>query len=214
MRAYVDKPKNDRSGQKIGSWTLLHISGVKRLKNAINNKHTVIWMYSCQCDCGNICDVGWPDIAAKRSTKCFDCHFKECVLNSQRCISNFKNKNSNYKGTNDIPHIFFSRAKKGAENRDIEFNISIEDMQNQWDVQKGLCYYTGIPLIFYMTKNIDRRENLSFKASLDRIDSNLGYTKENIAWTTKTINCTKLDLTKKAFLKMCELVYLYNKDKL
>lgn len=211
-RPQIEKPRTDRSGQKIWSWTLLSICGVKRLKNKINKKHTVIWMYECLCDCGRIGIVGWPDIAAGRSTKCVDCHYEEFLLDSQKGVSNFKNKNPNYKGTKDIPHVFFSRAKAGAEARNLEFRITIEDMQKQWEKQKGLCYYTGMPLKFYLTKEIDKREELSFKSSLDRVDSNLGYFPENIVWTGKTINCTKWDLNKKDFLKMCELVYLYNKE--
>ena len=181
------KPKKDRSGQRFGSWLLLNVSGVKRLSNKINDKHTVIWIYSCLCDCGKTFEVGWPDISSGRSTKCADCNIAEVLFNSQKGVSNFKNKNPNYRGTKDIPHVFFSRAKANAEIRNLEFKITIEDMQNQWDKQNGFCYYTGHPLKFYLSKNIDKRECLSFKASLDRIDSRIGYTIENIVWTGKTV---------------------------
>jgi hypothetical protein len=140
-----------------------------------------------------------------------ECHLEKSILNSQLGVSNFKNKNPNYRGTKDIPHVFFSRAKYGAIDRNIEFNITIEDMQNQWDKQFGLCYYTGRPLRFYLTKTVDKRNTLSFKASLDRRDSSLGYSIDNIVWTTKTINCFKMDLSEKDFVELCTMVYDYSR---
>jgi hypothetical protein len=43
-------------------------------------------------------------------------------------------------------------------------------------------------------------------ASLDRIDSSKGYTKNNIQWIYKPINSMKRDYTQERFIELCKLV--------
>ena len=50
-------------------------------------------------------------------------------------------------------------------------------------------------------------------ASLDRIDSTKGYTKNNIQWVHKTINKMKNVLHDEEFIQWCNLIANYNKEK-
>lgn len=78
--------------------------------------------------------------------------------------------------------------RRAAKTRNLEFNITEEDIQEQFILQEGKCFYSGINL------NIkDIGEFCSF--SVDRIDNELGYTKENIVLTIAKINTMKSDLT-------------------
>jgi hypothetical protein len=43
-------------------------------------------------------------------------------------------------------------------------------------------------------------------ASIDRIDSNLGYTESNVVWVHKDVNIMKNNFTKEYFLMMCQKV--------
>ena len=43
-------------------------------------------------------------------------------------------------------------------------------------------------------------------ASLDRKNSNLDYTKENIQWVHKDVNYMKMSLNEKYFIKLCKLI--------
>lgn len=209
------KPKNDRSGQTFGKWTLLKVSHAKRYvsKSGKNKGHkTVIWYYKCKCECGTISIVGWPDIKTGKSTQCVKCHLKLYIVNSQEGIKRFGNENPNYRGSKDVPGRWFSRARNNAEVRNIPFQITLEDLQNQWVKQKGKCLYTGLSLIFSKDETVsDTNNHISLIASLDRTDSYKGYSIDNIAWTSKTINKLKMDLPHNLFVKMCEMVYLYNR---
>ena len=40
-------------------------------------------------------------------------------------------------------------------------------------------------------------------ASLDRIDSTKGYSKDNIQWVHKDINCMKMDFSQQYFIDLC-----------
>jgi hypothetical protein len=69
-----------------------------------------------------------------------------------------------------------------------------------WEKQKGLCYYSNVPLTLLVKKWTDAN------ASLDRIDNTLGYIKDNIAWVHKDVNKLKTDFTEERFLELCRQV--------
>jgi hypothetical protein len=50
-------------------------------------------------------------------------------------------------------------------------------------------------------------------ASLDRIDNNKGYTKDNIQWLHKNINLMKHCFDQKYFIELCNLISEKNKEK-
>jgi len=92
---------------------------------------------------------------------------------------NIRNHHKNWKGYGNISSTYFSRLKYNAIKRKKPFEISIEDIWNIFLKQKGRCSLTNIEL-----KIIG-----SMTASLDRIDNNHGYIKNNVHWVHKDINC-------------------------
>ena len=48
--------------------------------------------------------------------------------------------------------------------------------------------------------------------SIDRINSDLGYTKDNIQLVSAMINRMKSDLTSKEFIDFCSIISNYNKN--
>lgn len=81
-------------------------------------------------------------------------------------------------------------------------SITMDDLIIQWTKQNGLCAYTGVPLVL-MNRDKTKTEST---ASIDRIDSNLGYHKDNIHWVHKQINFMKLNLTHEDFIYWCKKV--------
>ncbi len=82
-----------------------------------------------------------------------------------------------------------------------EVNIDLEYLKNLWDIQKGICPYTGITLIL---PTYTKHGSFFNRASLDRIDSSKGYTKGNVQFVALPINLmksTKSDIEIKQFLK-------------
>ena len=74
-------------------------------------------------------------------------------------------------------------------------------MEYAWDLflkQNRQCALTGLPLTIAMHGNGN--------ASLDRIDSLLGYEEGNVQWVHKHINLMKNALDENYFIKMCSLV--------
>lgn len=97
----------------------------------------------------------------------------------------------------------FRYSLKCAKQRFKDFNLDLEHLKEVWEKQKGICPYTGISLILPEDGNIHSID-FTKRASLDRIDSSLGYVKGNIQFVSTPINLMKStmsDLQTKQFLK-------------
>ena len=142
----------------------------------------IIW--TCQCDCGTIVQVrsGHLKIGKTRSCGCL-------------------RKIARWTGFEDISGDYFRSLRNGAESRNIEFTITIEEIWNQFIKQNKTCAYTQLPIHFRTG-----RKNRSQTASLDRINSMKGYIIGNIQWVHKDINRMKQNFTEKRFLELCCLV--------
>jgi len=101
-------------------------------------------------------------------------------------------------------------AKKRAKKLDIE--ITCDDIKDLYKKQNGLCALTGIAMTTdtYMTKGNQHIIN-KMNISIDRVNSDLGYTKENIQLVGAMINRMKSDLTNKEFIDFCSVISNYNK---
>jgi hypothetical protein len=60
-----------------------------------------------------------------------------------------------------------------------EHDITLQDLQDIWSKQNGRCFYSGIPM------NYNKNE---WKVSLERLDTNKGYTKNNIVLCCLELN--------------------------
>ena len=81
-----------------------------------------------------------------------------------------------------------SRAKMNKTWK-IPFELTIQDLFELWNKQKGLCSYTGYKLIHpYENKG---KQQTPYLASIDRIDSTKGYVKDNIEFVCLVINYAK-----------------------
>lgn len=149
------------------------------------------------------------------SKYCSSCGGKQ-VYSSLRALSLAKNKNavcrecaninkSNPKKHKEMSLSWFSRIKKRAGERGIDFNITPEYVYKIYLRQNKECALTGTPLFF---SHMSSESN----ASIDRIDSSKGYVKRNIQLVLKDVNFAKWTLSQKDFINMCKLVAEKHKD--
>lgn len=90
-----------------------------------------------------------------------------------------------------------------AKYRTREFNITIDDLFVQWKNQDGVCPYTGVKLIHPIRI---KDEGLIYMASLDRIDSSIGYMKGNIQFISAAANMAKNSMTHEQMVEFCLLI--------
>lgn len=104
-----------------------------------------------------------------------------------------------------------ARAKKKGFDIDVDWEYAWELMHRQ-----GFrCALSGIPINIDIKPGSEMPEgkcSRSFTASLDRIDSSLGYIAGNIQWVHKTINLMKNVLDQADFIYWCKLVADHNPD--
>lgn len=156
-------------------------------------KEKMTW--KCECDCGNICSVRTSDLTSGKQISC------GCVR-TQRSLENLLNYMSknptkkNFKGYEDLPGKYISARKNWAFRAGHEFSVTPEYLWELYLKQNKKCALSGVKIYFKPKQT----------ASLDRIDSNLGYTASNVQWTHKDINLMKMNLNQETFVKYCFLI--------
>lgn len=170
-------------GEQFGSWTVLeysHTTPAPAYKK----------YYKCVCVCGEEAIIQKQSLVDGKSTRCRSCRYAD--LSGDR--------NPNWSGFKDITGSFFGDIKEGANKRNIEFNLHIQDVQEVWELQEGICALTGWAL------------EIGKNASIDRINSDLGYQYDNIQFVHKDINWMKNDFSQDYFVQVCKAVSNYAKE--
>lgn len=104
-------------------------------------------------------------------------------------------KPAGWKGGQHIPGRYFSALKYNANRRGIEFTLSLAYLDSVWIEQKGKCAYSNRTLVLPTKTN-------QGNASLDRINSNLGYVPFNVQFVDKAVNTMKWNLDEDEFFDL------------
>lgn len=175
-------------GTKFGKLEIISISPIK------NNKKT--W-FVAKCECGT-------EVLANAS---------KVIRGVRQGCQNCKNKginNPKWTGYNEISGTYLKNLKKCAESRVGEkavYTISNEYLWELFLSQERKCALSGLHIAF--SKDSYNRGT----ASLDRINSDIGYIEGNVQWVHKDINKMKTDFDQEYFIDLCKLITM-NKKKL
>ena len=140
------------------------------------------------------------------------CSLECCGHTSHNHLKKYSKENIKYL----IPHIGHSRDKytglrehfRRVKKRNHEYDITLQDLLDLWDEQKGICVYSGVKLVHPN----EGGDNLN-TASLDRIDSSKGYVKGNLQFITIICNQAKNNLTHDQMLVFLKTICNYYKNK-
>lgn len=148
--------------------------------------------------CGEYLD---PSEFAKRRNKYRD--NKESRCHRCRLLQTKQNrKNLNKKEQlRQVLQMRFFGAKERSKKLNIPFDITKEYLQYLWDVQKGLCAISNIPMTY-------KRDGgrIPTNVSIDQINPHLGYTKDNIQLVCMAVNQMKNDLSMEELYMFCESI--------
>lgn len=174
----------DLSGKKFGKLTVISISEERE-------KHQNRLQWVCACDCGKTKTISGQKLKDGSVTSC-------------GCGQGKKGQNSPFwSGHGEIAGGFWSKIKYTADDRKLPFLLTIEEAWDLFLKQDRKCALTGIPIQLLKPKT----------ASLDRIDSSKGYTKDNVQWVHKDVNFLKGKFSEKDLYKWCELLLSYRNEK-
>ena len=106
------------------------------------------------------------------------------------------------------PNIMFGRAVANARTRankkGIPFSITRKDVMDMFEEQKGLCYYSGLPM--NVVKSDAKKFHDPFKMSLDCMDPAKGYVKGNVVWCAYCVNALKLKMSEDDMVGICRAI--------
>lgn len=176
-------------GEKFGKYTIIS-------SEATISKEQGRRLVKVQCDCGNINDVRYDYLTSGKSQSCI------------RCRKGGPPK-LDYEG---ISRPFYHDIKHGAITRNIEFSINIEYMWNLFLQQNKKCALTGMDLLLNKERQGSKPNRVNITASLDRINTNLGYIEGNVQWVHKLVNIMKSCLNNEEFIYICKLVSNNNEN--
>ena len=168
--------RSELTDQIFGRLTVIGLSEVSR------NGHS---RWHVKCECGTEKTVLGTHLLQKKTISC-GCAMRE-------------NGKRNWKGGKEVSASYFANLKRGAsgeKNRNpIEFDLTLEYIDELYTKQKGLCNYSKMPISIRAKT-----------ASLDRIDSSKGYIKDNVQWLHKDVNMMKRHYTEDYFLALCKKI--------
>lgn len=106
----------------------------------------------------------------------------------------------------DLLQEMLSSARYRAKQRGLEYDLTKDFIISLNEKQGGKCIYTGVTLNWNIVPCGKQRVCPPDRVSIDRIDSALGYTRDNVQLVTNTINCFKSFYKEEDFIYLCSLV--------
>jgi hypothetical protein len=150
--------------------------------------------WECECECGTIKVFRGGTLTYGHSKSC-GCLRKE--IGSRTTTQNRL-----------LSASLWNKLRHGADVRGLEFSVSIEFAEKLIEQQGFKCALSGVDIS--VSKPGTCRGSLKDStASLDRKDSSVGYTPENIQWVHKDINMLKGARTDAEFIRLCKSVALF-----
>jgi len=163
------------------------------MRNKLYNRKLTV----CTCDfCGKSFEK--PLSKYKRNKKFNRMNFCSRSCAGKNNTKNFGDKRSTYdisqhSGWRKDEYTKFRYHYRNILKRNREVDVTLEDLKIQWELQRGICFFSGINLKLSSHSKI--KKNPIYSASLDRIDTNKGYVKGNIRWVSRAINWMKNEMS-------------------
>lgn len=177
-----------KQGQEIGDWVVLG--------EVVIDRYAKI---PCKCKCGRESLVDAYTLSSGKSKSCITC------FNSNK---NGVNNNS-WRGYKEIPASWFTRFRNYAKKKNSNFEIELEDIWVLYERQNRKCALSGLDIDF---TRMGTGTRAVYTASIDRINSKKGYTKDNIQLVHKDVNIMKNAYDQDYFVEVCKAI-VNNKSK-
>lgn len=177
---YKGRPHADLRGRTFGFVTVTRYAG--------SCEHQPRW--ECLCKCGRTKILRGNHLLSGKTISC------GCQTSTGRPGK----ENKHWKGCGDLPGSYMAFLRASAKARRLSIHVTIADLWNLFQKQNGKCALTGLVLA------LSGKNRARGTASLDRINSKLAYTSDNIQWVHKDVNRMKSDFEQRYFIELCKQV--------
>lgn len=179
---------------------LTNISGKRfghlvAIKIAEKTKNFTKW--ECKCDCGSVTNIRLFSLKSGNSQSCGKCQFKV-----EKFKKNFVSHNKIKDRKTALLNNQFSQYKSGAETSNRLFNLNKATFNKLLLTKCHYCYKDPYRLIK------DKFSNYSLLiGGIDRVDSDLGYIKDNCVPCCEKCNFMKNDMSLDEFKAHVNLLW-------
>lgn len=178
----------DLTGEVFGLLTVM-----KMAQNLEKSKKGIYYAV-CSCACGK---EHWVAPACLRYGDT-----KSCGCDKSR-YAKISGKNSvQFTGYEGLSGSYIGKLKNRAKSDNYEFNLTAKFLWTLFLAQNRKCALSGIDI--HITE-VTWKKGFG-TASIDRIDSNKGYTEDNVQWVHKDVNRMKMDFKVDYFVDLCRHV--------
>lgn len=188
----------DILGKKFGNLTVIG-EEVKR------NKHTYI---KCLCDCGKEHIADKYRLISGETKYCSSCSFeRRPKASTHHQWTGCGEISGEFWGMHILRNTVDSTISR-KNRKPKEISITIDYVWDLFLKQNRKCALSGMELRFPKGW-----KDQTYTASLDRIDSNIGYIPGNVQWVHKHINMMKRTYPQDYFIQMCKEVAKFSSGK-
>ncbi len=159
---------------------------LKVLHQVKGNGTSAVWR--CECKCGNFTNVTSGCLRRREIKSCGKCP-RDITIQGQSKLEAYGGLSGQH----------FGSIKNNAKKRNLQFDITREYLWKLFLSQNGICRLSGRYIVLSYDTSIKT-------ASLDRIDSSLGYIEGNVQWVHVDFNLMKSNYTQSEFIQMCKEV--------
>lgn len=169
------------------------INRLTAIKYVCKNKYgEQLWLF--KCDCGNEKIMKIYNVKIGNSKSC-GCLTNEKIASVKRLPDGIAARNHSYRN-----------YKKGAERRNYDFDLSLEDFIK---ISLENCFYCGeMPNRIYYAESVNTGKWVA--NGIDRLDNKIGYNIDNCVACCWTCNDMKKNKNNIDFLAHIKKIYLYN----
>jgi hypothetical protein len=152
------------------------------IRRLLNDKvNQAVWL--CKCDCGKEKTYRASNLHSKTSMSCGCSHKKKPFL------------------------WIYNKLLKRAELRNLKCDLNYEDFISFTTINE--CYYCGSHIKW--AANPIRKVAYTQRYNIDRLNNNLGYTKNNCVVCCWECNCMKRNRSDIQFINHCNKIVQYRK---
>lgn len=157
--------------------------------------------------CSHCADTDVTNFYASHKSSCKKCTTAAATaryhaFNSQE-LTDYKNNQRRWQEDNILRYRWTSARARAIRGK-LEFTITEQDVNQLWEQQEGLCYYSGLPM---ERTNRGAGCPATQAVSIDRIDSSLGYIAGNIVLCCSSVNIMKNNLSIDQFKFLIEALH-------